>query len=299
MLELQPVRRALADALADLIVCECVSVAATRSLHVTPEQASVNSAMAKYFVPTLTESALQSLSVTLGARYYLRQEHVHGIFQKMLRDNAVIGLFDGSTAINLTLMAQQLPLLFAEDSADRGPEARERNRVCLRLSESLPPFDATRLALDNLGRSDGLDALHPGIVAETRAAGGPYAEGIAEAAGGILAWRTGLRERVLRHSAELGSEFSRSEVGFELAREYSALHAAATCFWFFAVNRDVSEVAVRADVTLLALQRLLRRHGRPVPPGNPSADVIDWLLETHRENHLFSTLRIPLGSRST
>ena len=67
----------------------------------TPEQASLSSAMAKYLVPTLAEAGLGSLSVTLGARYYLREEHVHGIFQKMLRDNAVIGLFDGSTAINL------------------------------------------------------------------------------------------------------------------------------------------------------------------------------------------------------
>ena len=145
----------------------------------------------------------------------------------------------------------------------------------------------------------GLDSLHSAVVEQTRATGGPHAEGIAEAVGGMLAWRTGLGERVLRHSAELGSEFSSTEVAFDLAREYCALHAAATCFWIWRHNRNLPGVAVRADVTLLALQRLLRRHGRPVPPGNPSPDVLDWLLAMHRENDLFSVLRIPLGNRES
>ena len=142
-----------------------------------------------------------------------------------------------------------------------------------------------------------LESLHTGVVDETRATGGPLTEGIAEAVEEILAWRAALRKRVLRHADERGSEFSRSEVAFDLAREFCALYAAAACFWMWAHNRDVPNVAARADVTLLSLQRLLRRHGRQVPPRDPTADVLDRLLEMHREGRLFSAFCIPLGTR--
>jgi len=299
MIDLQAVRRNLTGAWADLIACECVSVAATRLLHVRPEQASVSSAVAKYLVPTLTEAGMQTLSVTLGARHYLREEHVHGIFQKMMRDNAVVGLFDGSTAINLTLIAQQLPLLLRERATEHDAAAFERNRIAFRLTESLPPFAPDRLALDNFGRSDVLDSMHPGVVQETRAIGGPCAEGLAEAVGGILAWRTGLRERVLAAVDARGAAFAKTAAALDLAAEFSGLYAAAACYWFWVHNRDVAAVDTCADVTLLALQRLLRRHGRPAPPHDTASEVLERLLTMHREEQLFSALRIPLGTRES
>ena len=298
MLELPTVRHALVGALIDLITCESISIAAARSLHSTPEQASVNSAVAKYFVPSMTEEALRSLSVVLGARYYLRDEHVHGIFQKVLRDNAVLGLFDGSTAVNLSLLASQLPSL-CRSSGEAGTrsETLARNRQMFCLTETLPTFEPERLALDRGGQSDVLDPLRAGTVERLREIEGSSADGILAVLSETLAWLDEFRERVLHHADELGSDFPRSQRAFDLAREYCALHASASCMWIWLHNREnFSGIVRRGDVTLLAMQRLLQRHGRTAAVHTRDAHIHDWLHDMHRTAHLFSCLRIPLGT---
>ena len=61
---------------------DCVTNAGLRSLHVVPEQSSLWASIVKYFVPTTTiKTMIQNLSVVLGARYYMREEHEFGTFQ--------------------------------------------------------------------------------------------------------------------------------------------------------------------------------------------------------------------------
>jgi hypothetical protein len=115
---------------------------------------SVWSAIVKYFVPTLIESSLQRLAVILGARYYLRQEHDAGIFQKMLRDSAVVSLFDGSTVVNLSALGAQLGQVtqrrYRQDAIAEARRADDLDAICS-LNEALPRFDPSRLDLHSRG----------------------------------------------------------------------------------------------------------------------------------------------------
>jgi alkylation response protein AidB-like acyl-CoA dehydrogenase len=152
--EIPEARRALAGAFADVLLADCASTVAARALHLLPGELSVWSAMVKYFVPTTIDSVFRSLAVVLGARHYLREDHDDGIFQKMLRDHAVVGLFDGSTAVNLAALAAQLPLILGRRSAQTGEDAARRTRnldgVCT-LASPLPSFDPSALSLHNRG----------------------------------------------------------------------------------------------------------------------------------------------------
>jgi hypothetical protein len=126
---------------------------------------------------------------------------------------------------------------------------------------------------------------------------GPCADGILAVLSEILAWQDDFRERVLHHADELGSDFSRSQNASDLAREYCALHASASCIWMWLHNREnLSGVVRRGDVTLLAVQRLLQRHGRTAVGRVASADVHDWMHDMHGNALLFSCLRVPLGT---
>src|SRR5262249_19745648 len=54
------------------------------------------------------ERAVHDLSVVLGARFYLRSEQPCGMFQKILRDLAIVSVFEGSTVVNLGILSSQL-----------------------------------------------------------------------------------------------------------------------------------------------------------------------------------------------
>ena len=90
-----------------------------------PEQSSLWASIVKYFVPTTIETMIQNLSVVLGARYYMREEHEFGTFQRVLRDAAVVSLFDGSTVVNLhALMLQFRHLARRRVRGDQGLRIR-------------------------------------------------------------------------------------------------------------------------------------------------------------------------------
>src|SRR5205823_5328892 len=101
-------RRQLVECFADLLIGEAVATGAVRGLQANPGQASITSSVAKYFVPTLLERTMGQLAVVLGARYYLRDDPRHGIFQKVLRDAPVATFADGNTVVNLKNVASQL-----------------------------------------------------------------------------------------------------------------------------------------------------------------------------------------------
>ena len=88
---------------------------------------SVWSAVAKYFVPVRVEALVRELAVVPGARHYLREGHFFGHFQKLMRDNAVAGLFDGSTVINLNAISQQRGQLYESRAGSGAPRGRRPN----------------------------------------------------------------------------------------------------------------------------------------------------------------------------
>lgn len=72
-----------------------------------PEVMSLYSAAIKFMAPTLASKGIELAGEVLGARGYL-QEEAYAKFEKIKRDHSVVGLFDGSSAVNLFLISGQV-----------------------------------------------------------------------------------------------------------------------------------------------------------------------------------------------
>jgi alkylation response protein AidB-like acyl-CoA dehydrogenase len=293
-------RRLLCDAFIDLLICECVSIASARSIHVEPEQMSLRSAISKFFVPVTVEKILKSLSVVMGARQYLRQEHCNGVFQKIYRDNAILSLFDGSTAVNLHGIGTQLAQL-----TRRVEHAELSNRLAqiFSLTQTLPDFDAAALTLHNKGRDsilqgftlslEKLSSIEPADEEEAATL-----ELIGARARAILTEVERLRERVAASLSDNG--FNKSPEMFEQAEKYCALEAAACCVQMWVHNREeLGEFFGRGDWLVLSLERLLMRLGRrrAILPGEHEQRVAEELQRLYHERQLFSVVPFRLGTR--
>ena len=104
-------RARLARCYAGILVADVVAQVACRAITARPAELSVLSAAAKFHVPSETEAIGRELALVLGARHYVRSEYPWGVFQKQMRDSQVVSLFDGSTQVNLSLIAGQLRAL--------------------------------------------------------------------------------------------------------------------------------------------------------------------------------------------
>ncbi len=143
-------QRSLCEAWVDALLIDCLSNAVLRCLQHSPGQASVHSAFVKSLAPMLAEDAYKKLSAVMGARYYLRGAHADGMFQKMLRDNLLIGLFDGSTVVNLYGLSFQMRAVHAR-AGERTSSAWHTLCALLRDDAELPTFDWQGLSISSGG----------------------------------------------------------------------------------------------------------------------------------------------------
>lgn len=253
-------RQTLVDAFIDLLICECQVIAAARALHVLPEQMTLFSAIVKYYVPTTIENVLRNLAMVLAARYYLREVHWFGIFQKMLRDNAITPLFDGSTPVNLQTIALHLRQQKRGESVDLAP--------LFDLHRPLPSFAPEKLELTNRGRNDVLASL-----SETTDLTNEIAELLAE------------YERFRDESAD----------SFEAAKKYCVFHAAAVCVQMWKHNRG--GFFAEPEWLVLVLDRLLTtlQPARLLQPRPYVANAAQQLVELFESNKSFSIVPIQLA----
>jgi alkylation response protein AidB-like acyl-CoA dehydrogenase len=302
------VRQTLATAFIDLLIADCVALAATRGLHVTPEQFSVWSAVVKYLAPTTIEKIFGDLSVVLGARYYLREEHAAGLFQKLLRDNAVVSLFDGSTVVNLSAICAQLPYLLAQWSkAELKPDASLRLRLSIifTLQQPLPNFAANRLTLFNRGRDDVIQGLPFALEELVRL------QDAAEIASDVLE-RIGLathkaieqirqmEQSVQQLVSSQGRDAVKSPTMFDFAKQYCGLHAAAACLQLWLYNRKmIDEFFAKGEWLALCLERLL--DSSPFAQSSSPPDFVDAVvhqtLELYQQDRMFSIAPFQLAHR--
>jgi hypothetical protein len=296
------VRRQLAGAFADLLACECVAASAARALHVVPAQMSVWSAIVKYVVPVTAEAIIRDLAVVLGARHYLRAEHAHGIFQKVMRDNAIASLFDGSTMVNLHAIIQQLGQL-ARARGRTSPDRGARLGVVFDHRRALPAFDSTQLALTNRGHDDLLGGLADAAAALRRlppdaaleAATWQLLTGYADA---LAAKAATLDQRIVGREPSYGAARQQSADWFDLAREYSVLAAGAACLQTWLHSRDGARPFVASGHWLaLALHRLLQTlpSDLPAPPPGHTDRCFDELMTLIDHNQLLSLVPFPLA----
>jgi hypothetical protein len=260
ILALDAVARRLADAYTDLLIGEALSLGACRAVQAKPDQLPLTSACAKYLVPQLAAESMDSLAVVLGARSYLAEEHWHGIFEKMRRDCAVTGLFDGSSPVNLNAIVEQLPALAAARNSDEmDAELREL------FAPSPPPAPwLTDIEFELATDSDG---IHHGVSVARRvinAGGGTrYDQELRE----LLQWCEAETKRLDAALArEVDSpDWPRSGAAYDLAARYSLLHAAGACAWKWLAwrNHPFADDFLASGLWLrLCLLRIAERLGR-------------------------------------
>lgn len=146
------VKQILIKSYLTILICEAVTFSVIRCIHVSPGVLSVYSSISKYWIPTCIESILESLGGLLGARSYLREYFSTGIYQKCLRDNSIVGLFDGSSVINLQTISNQINFIakkFENENFEIPSETVWKRLFA--LNEPFEQFDPSQLRLSNHG----------------------------------------------------------------------------------------------------------------------------------------------------
>jgi alkylation response protein AidB-like acyl-CoA dehydrogenase len=296
-------RGTLADAFIDLLTCECVSIAASRYLHVMTEQMSVYSAVVKYFVPTKIERTLQRLSVILGARHYLREGFEWGIFQKIMRDYPVVSAGHASTIICLSTLSAQLRQLATHRTRHKEVDGHvaERLRAVFDLSCPLPPFDAGRLVISNRGRDD----VAEGLVLAFQELRGLESDSTIES--DVVSQLVNLTQAFIDARAlyERAIQASRTPANhadsryFQHEEAYCTVHVATACLQIWLHNRlALGEFFARGHWLVLCLMRLLDTlgHSSGTMPPEYVEEAAEELVRLFNENHLFSILPVRLGA---
>lgn len=146
--ELPRVRRILGQASAALVVAEAVTAVAARSIHALTPEMAVISAVAKAFVPSLVQDTLERLAELLGVRSFLSESYEDGAFAKLERDHRIVAIFDGSTAVNRSLLIDHFPALAR---GWRRGRADQDGVASAMPGGPVPGFDPARLRLLSTG----------------------------------------------------------------------------------------------------------------------------------------------------
>ncbi|MFJ8033478.1 acyl-CoA dehydrogenase [Streptomyces sp. NPDC096032] len=257
VMDIPHARSTLANTFLDLLISDSLSLAATRAVHVLPEETSVYAAAVKYLVPKMLTDAMYDLSIVLGARFYVR-EGEFGIFQKHVRDLPVLSLgHAGSAACQATIIPQLSRLARRSWFRDEPAPA-----TVFRPREDLPgiPFDRLTLASGRDGLSATLVAavdLLPSGSPEERAA-----HGIA------LRFMDELR-RLQEQSLGLAPQDRTalaSPAAFALADRYAVVLAAASVIGVWQQAQGGADPFLADPAWLAAaLHRLGRRLGLQLP----------------------------------
>jgi hypothetical protein len=299
-------RRALVDAFLDLLICDCVAISAARGLHTSTEQMRPWSSLAKYYIPAVTQQMIGSLSVLPGAQYYLREGLSSGIFQKILRDNAVVSVFHAGAFLNLMTIALHLKCL--ADNLDEAKlydvgQLKESLEATFSLDKSLPAFDPKRLMTSNRGRDDILQGvelssalirslsqdsdLEPELLAILSSL---TSDLLAEVKDQFRLWK--------ESESRYGPRFNESPMMYELAKRFCRLYAAACCLHMWIYNRGrMGEFFDRGEWLALSLDRALRsmRPNCRAAPQSYREDMGRELCRLYREDRLFSIIPLRLA----
>jgi alkylation response protein AidB-like acyl-CoA dehydrogenase len=299
-------RKVLVDAFLDILICDCKTIGASRGFSVVPEQFSVWASTTKYFVPTQLETMVNNVYTVLGSRFYMREEHEFGIFQKVLRDNSIISMFDGSTVVNLHALMLQFRQLTKARSRRKPEDLKQlesRLEIIFSLDKPLPNFDPTKLELFGRGADDVLQGLEIAIDRLEKLQGNPEID--REMLEKAIALSKMILEELDAHDELISN--SKFEFGhdqspelFEIAKNYCTLHSAVSCLHMWIYNRKtLGEFFAKGEWLVLSLHKLLRTL-KPLPYFISEAyleNVALELIKLDDENKLFSIVPFQLAQK--
>lgn len=304
VLALPHARKVLVDAFAQMLAAEVLAIGAVRCLQVAPDQALLWQAMSKYFVPTVLARTVQDLSVVLGVRFFLRQEHWGGVFQKVLRDSLIAPMFDGSTVVNLALLNAQLPAVVRTPSWTESQEGERTLSQIFSLDQPLPPFAPDRLVLSFCGRED-LTRSMPAMMTKLEQLRGTAAiepamfDRIIGLVRRIASELTVVERKITELQQLRNDPFQRSTVMFRCSERFSALFNAAACVQLWLHNREtLGDFVASGTWLVLCLHQLLTRLDPNIDPlPTPVMDrAVAELRSMFDGDRLFSITPVQLAS---
>lgn len=302
--EMPQPRRTLVDAFLDILTCDCATIGGVRGFSVIPGQVSVWSAVVKYFTTTTLESMVKDVSVVLGSRFYMREEHDFGIFQKVVRDIAIISMFDGSTVVNLhalLLQLRQLAKSRLRHTAEGDEALHTRLETIFNLEHPLPAFNGNKLELVSRGRDDVLQGLDLALrQLHDLSANASVASDVLSA---IIALTEVIQDELNaldRQIAESTFQFGHEQSPelFDLAKQYCVLHSATACVHMWIYNRHhLGEFFAQGEWLVLCLRRLMLtfRSAVALPPRIDDEAIAQELVRLYHENQMFSIVPFQLA----
>ncbi|NEO57901.1 MAG: acyl-CoA dehydrogenase [Okeania sp. SIO3B5] len=295
-------RKILVDAFLDLLICDCETIGAARGFHVIPQQFSVWAAVVKYFVTVQLETMINNISSVLGSRFYMREEHDWGIFQKVLRDNSIISVFDGSTTVNLhslILQFRQLTKQRSRRNYAKMEAMKSRLEIIFSLEKQPPTFEPEKLEIVGRGADDALQGLEIALEQlkdlKTDNLNTKVLEQITTLTECVIEEVNAHDEQIANSAFEFGHD--QSPELFEIAKNYCALHAAAACVHMWIYNREIlGEFFAGGEWLVLCLNRLLQPFGH-----SQKVEQLYWekvtqeMLKLYDENKVFSIVPFQLA----
>lgn len=291
VLDLPHARRVLARAFVDILAADAATIAATRAIHAAPAQMSVWAAVTKTFVPATMEQAVRDLAVVLGARFYLREGHWGGIFEKVLRDIAVVPMFDGSSVVNLHALVQQLRALVGDGLRPTDGDRVARVAQIFDLSVALPPLNFGRLTLSSNGDDDAVRAW-PATLDELRQEGGH-----------LIRAGEALDDEWKRFAASVATlpvvpSYEDPPEAFDLAWRYCQLRTAMCAAHFWLANRTALGGFFADGVWLSAVIARVLDDDALAPDGWID-HMVDELIQRADQHQMFSAVALPLAASAT
>ena len=292
-------RDIMVNAYVSQLSAEVVSMLAARGLHYFPEQFSTWSSIAKVQATHLVDHACHQLASVLGARYYMREQHAEGMFQKILRDGSIVSVFDGSTPVCLDSLATLLPSL-AKIRTNTVSAPDTSNLYDLR--KQVPPLNFAQLALFGRGRDAIIESL-PGLQQQLDQLPEDIhlpASRLSSLRSQVQLLRTAvaqLDEDILAEPVVRGTPNSPRQ--FALAERYIALHSAVSALGIWLHNRDHMGVFFKQGFWL---QAILLRQGEPLfRSGQLPAELVEQLYAQMdmqlTQGKMFSLIEWPLAAK--
>lgn len=299
-------RKTLADAFLDLLISDCQTIGAARAFHIVPEQFSVYASVVKYFVPMQLEKMINDVYVVLGSRFYFREEHDFGIFQKVLRDNSIISMFDGSSVVNLHALILQFRQMtkYRERRKEKTMiEIKSRLEQIFSLEKTVPTFEPEKLTLFGRGADDVVQGLEIVLSQlDELKKDDNVDEEILEM---IMNLASMVLEELNQHDQIIAN--SKFEYGhnqspelFEIAKKYCNIHACASILYIWVYNRNIlGEFFAKGEWLVLSLHRLLRTM-RQLPYSiseEYTENVTQELLNLYKQDKVFSIVPFQLANK--
>ncbi|MGW3815281.1 acyl-CoA dehydrogenase [Streptomyces sp. NPDC005046] len=290
----QPARRhqpVLAGVFADLLACDAMAVTALRTLSLLPDSAHLTAAAVKLATQDVLRENWEELATVLGAHGYDRGP-LYGGFQKLGRDLPVAGLGHAGSAACQAVLVPRLRAL-ARTSWFRTPEPAAPLYL---PTAAVPDLDYRRLSL-----TGGDDVLTATLIGAAGRLGPQRTAGAQQAALADLADTFVQEMRTLReqcgHLPEAVHDTLADPRACTLLDRYVLVLAAAACLGVWEGHHHTGTFLAQPAWAVLALSRIARRLGIPVPelPHGVLQSVLEEALLRFTRNHSFDVYDTPLA----